>query len=57
MAEIKPFSVSVEPTFYFYVNKATEEVEYVSMYSIFGITVRPKGEKWVVGTRSDLEKY
>jgi len=57
MAEIKPFSVSVEPTFYFYVNKATEEVEYVSMYSIFGITVRPKGEKWVVGTRGDLEKY
>jgi len=57
MAEIKPFSVSIEPTIYFYVNKETQEVDYVSMYTIFGITVRPKGEKWTAGTRDDLEKY
>lgn len=33
------------------------QVEYVSMYALFGITVRPKGEKWVAGTRDDLEPY
>lgn len=57
MAEETTLRASLEPTIYFYVNKATEQVEYVSMYTIFGITVRPKGQKWEVGSRDDLEKY
>lgn len=57
MAEEQLYDVSPEPTYYFYVNKSTEMVEYVSMYTIFGITVRPKGEKWTMGTRNDLDKY
>lgn len=51
------FNISAAPTIYFYVNKESEQVEYVSMYALFGITVRPKGEKWVAGTRDDLEPY
>lgn len=57
MANETTLKASLEPTIYFYVNKATEQVEYVSMYTIFGITVRPKGEKWAMGTRDDLEKF
>lgn len=57
MAEKRTINLSVLPTIYFYVNKDTEAVEYVSMYSIFGITVRPKGSKWTMGTRTDLEKF
>lgn len=57
MAEEQNFNVSLEPTIYFYVNKDSGEVEYVSMYTIFGNTVRAKGEKWTMGTRDMLEKY
>lgn len=57
MADKRTFNVDASPTIYFYVNKSTKEVEFVSMYTIFGITVRPKGEKWTMGTRNDLEKY
>lgn len=57
MAEEQKYRVSAEPTIYFYVNKETEMVEYVSMYTIFGITVRPKGESWTSGSRTDLNKY
>lgn len=57
MAENPVINASIEPTIYFYVNKATEMVDFVSMYTIFGITIRPKGQKWTVGTRKDLEKY
>ncbi len=57
MAEEQTFDVSALPTIYFYVNKNTSEVEYVSMYTIFGITVRPKGKAWTMGTRDDLQKY
>lgn len=57
MAEEQEYSISAEPTIYFYINKETEFVEYVSMYTIFGITVREKGKKWVMGSRDDLEKY
>lgn len=57
MAEEKKYQVSAEPTVYFYVNKETEAVEFVSMYTIFGITVRPKGESWGMGTRGMLDKY
>lgn len=57
MAEEQDFQVSAEPTIYFYVNNETEMVDYISMYSIFGITVRPKGKKWTSGTRSDLDPY
>jgi hypothetical protein len=57
MAEEQNFNVSLEPTIYFYVNKDNGEVEYVSMYTIFGNTVRAKGEKWTMGTRDMLAKY
>lgn len=57
MADEQEYQVSAEPTIYFYVNKSSEQVEYVSMYTIFGITVRPKGKSWTMGTRSDLAKY
>jgi hypothetical protein len=57
MAEEQTFNVSLEPTIYFYVNKDSGEVEYVSMYTIFGNTVRAKGEKWTMGTRDMLAKY
>jgi hypothetical protein len=57
MAEEQEYDFSPEPTIYFYVNKETESVAYVAMYTIFGITVRPKGEKWRSGSRDDLEKY
>lgn len=57
MAEEQNFNVSLEPTIYFYVSKDSGEVEYVSMYTIFGNTVRAKGEKWTMGTRDMLEKY
>jgi hypothetical protein len=57
MAQEESFKASLEPTIYFYVNKSTGMVEYVSMYTIFGNTVRPKGEKWTMGSRDDLEKY
>ena len=57
MAEEQNFNVSLEPTIYFYVNKDSGEVEYVSMYTIFGNTVRAKGEKWTMGTRDMLAKY
>jgi hypothetical protein len=57
MAKDQEYAVSAEPTIYFYVNKSSQSVEYVSMYTIFGITVRPKGEDWEMGTRSSLEKY
>jgi hypothetical protein len=57
MAEEQTFNVSLEPTIYFYVNRDSGEVEYVSMYTIFGNTVRAKGEKWAMGTRDMLAKY
>ena len=57
MAETKDYSVDALPTIYFYVNKKSGQVEYVSMYTIFGITVRPKKSAWTMGTRNDLEKY
>jgi hypothetical protein len=57
MAAEQEYRVSAEPTIYFYVNKNSDQVEYVSMYTIFGITVRPKGQGWTMGTRSDLAKY
>ena len=57
MAEEQLYAASAAPTIYFYVNKESGATEYVSMYTIFGITVRPKGEKWTMGTRDDLEKY
>ena len=57
MAEEQLYAASAEPTIYFYVNKESGATEYVSMYTIFGITVRPKGEKWTMGSRDDLEKY
>lgn len=56
MAE-ETLKASLKPTIYFYVNKESGMVEYVSMYTIFGNTVRAKGEKWSVGSRDDLEKY
>ena len=57
MAEEQLYAASAEPTIYFYVNKESGATEYESMYTIFGITVRPKGEKWTMGSRDDLEKY
>jgi hypothetical protein len=57
MAEEQEFNISLEPTIYFYVNKDNGEVEYVSMYTLFGNTVRAKGEKWTMGTRDMLAKY
>jgi hypothetical protein len=57
MATENTFDASGLPTLYFYVNKSTGEVEYLSMYTIFGNTVRPKGQKWTMGTRDDLAKY
>jgi len=57
MAEKQTFNVSAFPTIYFYVNKETGSVEYASMYTIFGITVRPQGKAWTMGTRDSLEKY
>lgn len=57
MAKEQDFSISVEPTIYFYVNKKTEQVEFVSMYFLFGNTIREKGQDWEAGSRDDLEKY
>lgn len=57
MAKEQEFNVSGEPTIYFYVNKESALVEYVSMYTIFGTTVRPKGASWRLGTRDELAKY
>jgi hypothetical protein len=57
MAETNVYDVDANPTVYFYVNKQSGQVEYVSMYWLFGITVRPKGQSWTMGTRDDLEKY
>jgi hypothetical protein len=57
MAKEQEYDVSAEPTIYFYVNKGSQAVEYVSMYTIFGITVRPKGEDWDMGTRDSLQEY
>lgn len=57
MNEEKLYSASIEPTIYFYVNVDSKQVDYVSMYTIFGITVRPKGEPWRSGSRDELQKY
>lgn len=57
MANNTDFVASAAPTIYFYVNKNSEQVDFVSMYTIFGITVRPKGKPWTMGTRSDLDPY
>jgi hypothetical protein len=57
MNEEQLYTVSANPTIYFYVNVESKQVDYVSMYTIFGITVRPKGEKWRSGSRDELQKY
>lgn len=57
MAQESTFNASALPTIYFYVDKGTGQVEHVSMYTIFGITVRPKGKSWTMGTRDELDKY
>ncbi len=57
MNEEQLYTVSANPTIYFYVNVDSKQVDYVSMYTIFGITVRPKGEKWRSGSREELQKY
>ena len=47
------FQVSAEPTIYFYVNKQTEQVEGIYMFSIFGIMTREKGQDWRIGSREE----
>jgi hypothetical protein len=51
MAEDTTYDVTANPTLYFYVDKSTQEVAGVYMYSIFGITTRDKGGDWRVGDR------
>lgn len=57
MADKRTIDLDASPTIYFYVNKSNGAVELVSMYTIFGNTIRPKGQKWTMGTRDDLAKY
>jgi hypothetical protein len=47
------FQVSADPTIYFYVDKQTEEVGGIYMFSIFGIMAREKGKDWRVGSREE----
>jgi hypothetical protein len=52
MAE-KEFELSGDPTIYFYVDKATDQVDGIYMFSMFGIMGRPKGGDWDVASRGE----
>lgn len=58
MAEEK-FELSGDPTIYFYVDKDTDQVDGIYMFSMFGIMGRPKGEDWDVASRKEepLKSY
>lgn len=58
MAEEK-FELSGDPTIYFYVDKDTDQVDGIYMFSMFGIMGRPKGEDWDVASREEepLKSY
>jgi hypothetical protein len=47
------FELSGDPTIYFYVDKDTDQVDGIYMFSMFGIMGRPKGEDWDVASRKE----
>jgi hypothetical protein len=52
MAE-EQFELSGDPTIYFYVDKETEQVDGIYMFSMFGIMGRIKGEDWEIASRAE----